>query len=131
MQNTPDEAGFAAIVYVLVSGCAWRALPPCLGIATSTVHRRFLIWSRAGVWAKSHQAVLDNLAAADLLDLSRVVLDSARVRAKGGAALPVRAPWTGASRAPRCTSCPTGPGCPSWPVSHLATPTTARASSPS
>ncbi|MER7506707.1 transposase, partial [Nonomuraea pusilla] len=27
-RNTPDEAVFAAIVYVLVSGCAWRALPP-------------------------------------------------------------------------------------------------------
>ncbi|MEU0664154.1 transposase [Streptomyces lavendulocolor] len=27
-QDTPDEPLFAAIVYVLVSGCAWRALPP-------------------------------------------------------------------------------------------------------
>ncbi|MBV1942616.1 transposase [Streptomyces sp. BV286] len=25
--NIDDEAVFAAIVYVLVSGCAWRALP--------------------------------------------------------------------------------------------------------
>lgn len=83
-RNTPDEAVFAAIVYVLVSGCAWRALPPCFGISKSTAHRRLLIWSRAGVWAKLHQAVLDELAAADLLDLSRVVLDSAHVRAKRG-----------------------------------------------
>ncbi|WP_197054550.1 transposase [Saccharomonospora viridis] len=30
-QDTPDETVFAAIVYVLVSGCAWRALPPCFG----------------------------------------------------------------------------------------------------
>ncbi|GHE70017.1 hypothetical protein GCM10017771_93920 [Streptomyces capitiformicae] len=28
-QDTPDETLFAAIIYVLVSGCAWRALPPC------------------------------------------------------------------------------------------------------
>ncbi|MFE4024144.1 transposase [Streptomyces sp. NPDC059101] len=27
--NIDDEAVFAAIIYVLVSGCAWRALPPC------------------------------------------------------------------------------------------------------
>ncbi|MFD5721566.1 IS5 family transposase [Streptomyces sp. NPDC127036] len=27
-----------------------RALPPCFGISKSTAHRRFLIWSRAGVW---------------------------------------------------------------------------------
>ncbi|MFI6484925.1 IS5 family transposase [Nonomuraea sp. NPDC050663] len=83
-QNTPDEAVFAAIVYVLVSGCAWRALPPCFGISKSTAHRRFLIWSRAGVWARLHQVVLDKLAVAELLDLSRVVLDSAHVRAKKG-----------------------------------------------
>jgi hypothetical protein len=38
-QNTPDETLFAAIIYVLVSGCAWRALPPCFGISKSTAHR--------------------------------------------------------------------------------------------
>ncbi|WP_435842562.1 transposase [Streptomyces laurentii] len=26
---------FAAIIYVLVSGCAWRALPPCFGVSKS------------------------------------------------------------------------------------------------
>src|SRR5882757_3976109 len=46
-QDTPDETVFAAIVYVLVSGCAWRTLPPCFGISKSTAHRRFVIWSRA------------------------------------------------------------------------------------
>ncbi|MFF2963985.1 transposase, partial [Streptomyces sp. NPDC057963] len=39
-QDTSDETLFAAIVYVLVSGCAWRALPPCFGISKSTAHRR-------------------------------------------------------------------------------------------
>lgn len=47
-QNTPDETPFAAIIYVLVSGCSWRALPPCFGVPKSTVHRRFTIWSRVG-----------------------------------------------------------------------------------
>ncbi|WP_435532539.1 transposase [Streptomyces viridosporus] len=51
-QNTPEETVFAAIVYVLVSGCAWRLLPLCFGISKSTVHRRFLIWPRAGVWGR-------------------------------------------------------------------------------
>lgn len=32
-QDTPDETLFAALVYVLVSGCAWRRLPPCFGSA--------------------------------------------------------------------------------------------------
>ncbi|MFC7723233.1 transposase [Nonomuraea recticatena] len=40
---------FAAIIYVLVSGCAWRALPLCFGISKSTAHRRFVIWSRASL----------------------------------------------------------------------------------
>ena len=31
VRNIDDAAVFAAIVYVLVSGCAWRALPPCFG----------------------------------------------------------------------------------------------------
>lgn len=125
-QNAPDEAVFAAIVYVLVSGCAWRALPPCFGISKSTAHRRFLIWSRAGVWGRLHQAVLDKLAEKDLLDLSRVVLDTAHVRAKKGANLQVRAPWTGVSPVPKCMSCPTGRDCLSWSVSQVATPTTAK-----
>lgn len=126
-QDTPDEAVFAAIVYVLVSGCAWRSLPPCFGISKSTAHRRFLIWSRAGVWARLHQAVLDKLAEEDLLDLSRVVLDSAHVRAKKGANTQVRAPWTGANRVPRCMFCPMLPDCLSWSLSQVATSPTARA----
>lgn len=85
--NIDDEAVFAAIVYVLVSGCAWRALPPCFGISKSTAHRRFLIWSRAGVWGRLHQRGLDRLAGRGLLDLARLVLDTAHVRAKKGGEL--------------------------------------------
>ncbi|MFE4654892.1 IS5 family transposase [Streptomyces sp. NPDC056707] len=85
--NIDDEAVFAAIVYVLVSGCAWRALPPCFGASKSTVHRRFVIWSRAGVWGRLHQKVLQLLDEQGLVDLSRVVLDSAHVRAKKGGEL--------------------------------------------
>ncbi len=80
--NIDHEAVFAAVVYGLVSGCSWRALPPCFGASRATVHRRFLIWSRAGVWGRLHQTVLDRLAAKELLDLSPVVLDSTHVRAK-------------------------------------------------
>lgn len=32
-QDTPDETLFTTIIYVLVSGCAWRVLPPCFGIS--------------------------------------------------------------------------------------------------
>ncbi|MGJ7417073.1 IS5 family transposase [Streptomyces cinereoruber] len=84
-QDTPDETLFAAIICVLVSGYAWRALPPCFGVSESIAHRRFLIWSRAGVWGRLHEEILHRLDDAGLLGLSRVVLDSAHVRAgKGG-----------------------------------------------
>lgn len=43
-----------------------------------------MIWSRAGVWGRLHRAVLDKLAVKDLIDLSRMVPDTAHVRAKGG-----------------------------------------------
>ncbi|WP_404827789.1 transposase [Streptomyces aureocirculatus] len=105
--STPDKTLFAAIAYVLVSGCAWRQLPPCFGISKSTAHRRFLIWSRADVWGRLHEAVLHQLDGAGLIDVTRVVLDTAHVRAKKGANTQVRATWTGASRVPRCTSCRT------------------------
>ncbi|MFD5548791.1 IS5/IS1182 family transposase [Streptomyces sp. CB02120-2] len=85
--DTPDETLFAAIIYVLVSGCAWRALPPCFGISKSTAHRRFLIWARAGVWGRLNGEILHRLNDADLLDLSREVLDSAHVRVKKGGEL--------------------------------------------
>ncbi|KMS71669.1 transposase [Streptomyces regensis] len=123
--NIDDEAVFAAIVYVLVSGCAWRALPPCFGASKSTVHRRFLIWSRAGVWGQLHQKVLQLLDGQDLIDLSRAVLDSAHVRAKKGANLQVRAPWTGVSPVPRCTSCRMRTDCLYASDSPQPTPTTA------
>ncbi|GAA2456292.1 hypothetical protein GCM10010433_68250 [Streptomyces pulveraceus] len=80
VQDTPDETLFAAIVYVLVSGCAWRAPPPCFGVSKSTAHRR-------------------------LLDVTRAVLDAAHVRAKKAADSQARAPWTGVNRVPGCTSC--------------------------
>ncbi|PAU49672.1 hypothetical protein CK936_06570 [Streptomyces albireticuli] len=123
--NTDDEAVFAAIIYVLVSGSAWRALPPCFGASKSTVHRRFLIWSRAGVWGRLHQKALEILADQSVVDLSRAVLDSAHVRAKGGANLQVRRPWTEASRVPRCTSCSDANGLPYASAPPQPTPTTA------
>jgi transposase len=46
-----------------------------------------LIWSRAGVWGRLHEAVLHRLDSAGLIDVSRVVLDSAYVRAKKGGEL--------------------------------------------
>ncbi len=72
--DTPDEKLFAAIIYVMVSGCSWRALPPCFGMPKHGTHRRFLIWSRAGIRGRLHRAVLHRPDNAGLLDIARVVL---------------------------------------------------------
>ncbi|MFC6700361.1 transposase [Streptomyces thermocoprophilus] len=49
-QRADDEAMFAAIVYVLVSGVPWRALPKTFAVSWQNAHRRFTQWSGAGLW---------------------------------------------------------------------------------
>ena len=83
-QRVQDRAVFTAIVYVLTTGCAWRHLPPSFGVTVPTAHRRFSEWTKAGLWPRVHQAVLDELGAAGMIDWSRAVLDGASVRAKKG-----------------------------------------------
>jgi transposase len=79
-----DRAVFTAVVYVLTSGCPWRLLPPSFGVTVPTAHRRFTEWTKAGLWRRLHQAVLDELVSQGLIDWSRAVVDGAAVRAKRG-----------------------------------------------
>jgi transposase len=78
------RAVFTAIVYVLTTGCAWRHLPAEFGVSVPTAHRRFIQWAKAGVFDRSHRAVLDRLGVAGELDWSAAILDAASVRAKRG-----------------------------------------------
>ncbi len=80
-----QRAVFTAVVYVLTTGCAWRHLPPSFGIPPATAHRRFAAWTRAGVWSRLQQAVLDQLGARGDIDWSAAIADAASVRAKRGA----------------------------------------------
>jgi len=48
---------FAAIVYVLRTGCQWRALPKSFGSA-SAIHRHFQEWRQQGVFVRLWQAGL-------------------------------------------------------------------------
>lgn len=82
-----DRQVFAAIVFVLTTGCAWRHLPPAFGVSHQTAHRRFTEWSEAALWAKLHRAVLDRLGAAGEIDWSRAIVDGASIRAKRGGSL--------------------------------------------
>jgi transposase len=84
IQRVDNRQVFAAIVFVLTTGCAWRHLPPTFGVSHQTAHRRFTEWSQAALWAKLHRAVLDRLGAAGEVDWSRVIVDAASLRAKKG-----------------------------------------------
>jgi transposase len=80
-----ERAVFTAVVFVLTSGCAWRMLPLSFGVTVPTAHRRFTVWTEAGLWRRLHRAVLDELGSKGLIDWSRAVIDAASVRAKKGA----------------------------------------------
>lgn len=78
------RAVFTAVVYVLTAGCAWRHLPAEFGVSVPTAHRRFQDWTRAGVWSRLHQKVLDAHGGAGGIDWSSVIVDAASLRAKKG-----------------------------------------------
>ncbi|MEG8184652.1 IS5 family transposase [Nocardia terpenica] len=82
-----ERAVFTAVVFVLTSGCAWRMLPASFGVTVPTAHRRFTVWTEAGLWRRLHRAVLDELGRQGLIDWSRAVIDAASVRAKKGGPL--------------------------------------------
>lgn len=56
----PKEARlvFEAIVYVLRTGCQWKALPSERFGSASAIHKRFLEWEAAGFFVKLWQAGL-------------------------------------------------------------------------
>jgi transposase len=58
-----DRAVFTVFVFVLTSGYPWRLLPPSFGVTVLAAHRRFAEWTKAGLWRRMHQAVLDDLGA--------------------------------------------------------------------
>jgi len=80
-------------MFVFVTGCRWRDLPPQLGWGSGhTAGRRLREWHDAGVWDGLHRLVLDELSAAGVLDWSRASIDGVSVRAKRGVSRPARIP---------------------------------------
>lgn len=92
-----DRACLRGIVYLLREGCRWQKIPArALDCPSgSTCWRRFRDWTRAGVWAKAHLQLLDLLGEAGVLNLERVVVDSASVRAEKGGRTPAPTRPTG------------------------------------
>jgi transposase len=81
-----DRVAFNAVVYVLVTGIAWRHLPPELGCSPATAHRRLQDWERQGIWQRLHRELVRRLDEAGRLDWSAGVIDGSQVRALQGGA---------------------------------------------
>lgn len=74
---------FFAIFYVLRTAIQWKALPRCLG-AASTVHDRFQQWVKAGVFRRLWESGLMQLHVEDSLDWEFQCVDSAQAKAPLG-----------------------------------------------
>jgi len=80
-----DRNVLAGIVFVLKTGIPWEYLPQEMGCGCGmTCWRRLRDWNDAGVWRELHRVLLDKLNAANKIDWSRAVVDSASVRAMHG-----------------------------------------------
>ena len=85
-KRIPDRACLTGILFVLKTGIAWEDLPQELGCGCGmTCWRRLREWQEAGVWDRLHRVLLNELRAFDKIDFSRAAVDSASLRAVGGA----------------------------------------------
>jgi transposase len=111
----PDRACLEGVMHVLKTGCQWQELPASdRWPSGSTCWRRFREWTAAGVWPELHRRLLDRLGARGELDWSRVVVDSASVRAKKGARTPAPTRRTAGNAGANGTWSRTRAACPCW-----------------
>jgi transposase len=100
-----DRAALTGILFVLKTGIQWEELPKEMGCGSGmTCWRRLRDWQADGVWTALHEVLLDELGREGAIDWERVSVDSASVRAKGGAKRRARTPRTAANSAPNTTS---------------------------
>ena len=110
----PHRAALTGILYVLITGIPWEYLPQEMGCGCGmTCWRRLRDWQRAGVWERIRRVVLEELHGAGKIDWSRVVVDSASVRALKGGPIRGAIPRIAASGAPSTMPRPTRKG-PRW-----------------
>ncbi len=93
-----DRQCLEGILYVLRGGIAWHLLPGDFGVSSSTCWRRFTEWTTVGVWDKVHRKLLSELGQQGVLDIDRVIIDSASVRAQKGGRIPDPTPPTAANQ---------------------------------
>jgi transposase len=81
-----DRDCLTGILFVLMTGIPWEMLPQEMGCGSGmTCWRRLRDWQQAGVWTAIHQTLLAQLRNVDQIDFTRCAVDSATIRAVGGA----------------------------------------------
>jgi transposase len=123
-----DRQVMTGILFVLKTGIPWEHLPQEMGCGCGmTCWRRLRDWHEAGVWRELHRVLLDKLNAADKIDWSRAVVDSASVRAVHGGKKQARIRSIDARPAPSTTCWSMATGVRRWRSrSRVPTATTAR-----
>jgi len=89
-----DRVALTGILFVLKTGIPWEDFPVEMGCCGMTLWNRLDAWRRAGVWQRLHELLLAKLRGAELIDFSRVIVDSSSVRAVHGGKKRDPAPWT-------------------------------------
>ena len=80
-----NRKALTGIIFVLKTGIPWESLPQEMGCGCGmSCWRRLRDWQQAGVWQKIQEMLLAELRAADKIDWSRAVIDSASLRAVHG-----------------------------------------------
>ncbi len=95
----PDRQVLSGILFVLKTGIGWEDLPKEMDCGSGmTCWRHLRDWHQSGVWERIHLVCLERLQAAERIDWTRAVLDSASVRAVFGGRKQAPTPRTGRRR---------------------------------
>jgi transposase len=111
-KRVPYRTVMDGILYVLQTGCQWKAVPKEFG-SGSTCHKRFQEWVRAGVFVQLWEKLLALYTELKSIDWEWQILDTATVPAPLGGSLQVPAPLTAANWAASVAFSPTGTVSPS------------------
>jgi transposase len=89
-----------AVLFVLKTGIGWKDLPTeAFDVSYKTCTRRIGEWTSQGIWQRIHQLFLAKLRGAEMLDWSRVLVDTSFVKAPLGGENAAPTPRTAAARA--------------------------------
>lgn len=87
-----DKDALRGLTFILRSGIPYQMLPAeAFHVSGSTCWRRMKAWDSAGVWPEVHRRLIAKLGHLQEVDISKVVADSASVRAVFGGRTPAPA----------------------------------------